>query len=60
MEEEAALGANVPGVTSLDAVDLTLHSGSVRSLAWCGATLCTASDDEVAQWRMPHVPDALE
>jgi hypothetical protein len=50
---ETAMGAALPGVGYLDAVDLTLHCHNVRSLAFCGATLCTAADDEVAQWVLP-------
>ena len=44
------MGMALPGVGHLDAVDLTLHCHNVRSIAFCGSTLVTAADDEVAQW----------
>ena len=39
-----------------DSAELALHCHTIRSVHFSGGALYSASDDEVAQWRLAHTP----
>ena len=42
--------------TEMDVVDVALHTHTIHSLYFCGGTLLSASDDEVAHWELLPLP----
>mmetsp|Transcript_14798 Transcript_14798/g.47125 ORF Transcript_14798/g.47125 Transcript_14798/m.47125 type:complete len:90 (-) Transcript_14798:347-616(-) len=41
------------GLSLLSSVDLSLHCSPITTAAFAGASLVTATDDEVAIWKLP-------
>ena len=54
---EIATSASLAAVMLRSAADAELHCNNIRSLAFAGATLFSAAEDEVASWALPLVAE---